>query len=329
MQSDRLRRRDFIALFGGAAATWPLAAAAQRIGRAHLVGVLAQDLQPGLLETFRDELHNLGHVEGKTIGIEVRNASGQNERLPALVDDLLRLKVDVILAVNTPAARAAKKATKTVPIVIMRVADPVKSGLVASLARPGGNLTGLSFMPDELGAKGIELLREVLPRISRLGALYRGDNSGSLVVVDGVESRSKQLGLQFLRLPVVDPKDFVGAFETADRAKTEALFVMDDGAITKQRQKILALAVKHSLPVVAIYKDFAKAGALIAYGPSLNVVYRRAAYYVDKILKGEIASNLPVEQPTKFDLFVNLKTAKALGITIPSSVLLRADELIE
>jgi putative ABC transport system substrate-binding protein len=324
-----MRRRELITLLGGVAAAWPLVAVAQLTRPAHLVGVLAQDLQPGLLETFRDELHKLGYVEGKTIGIEVRNAAGKSEQLPALANDLLRLKVNVIVAVNTPAAKAAKKATKSVPIVIMRVADPVKSGLVASLARPGGNVTGLSFMPDVLGAKGIELLREAFPKMSRLGALYEGNNSGAVVVVNAVESRGKQLGLQVTPLPVADPNDYAGVFDTAARARIEGLFVMDDGAITKQRRQILDLAAKHSLPVVAIYKDFALAGALIAYGPRLSIVYRRAADYVDKILKGEAASDLPVEQPDKFDLYVNLKTAKVLGLTIPPSLLMRADEVIE
>lgn len=305
--------------------TLPLAAAAQQFGQTHRVGILAQDLQPGLLETFRDELHKLGYVEGKTVSIEVRNASGRNERLAGLVDDLLRLRVDVILAVNTPAAKAAK----TVPIVIMRVADPVKSGLVASLAHPGGNVTGMSFMPDQLAAKGIEMLREALPRISRLGAIYSGDNAGTLVVMRAVELRCGQLGLGVVRLPVTSPKDYGGAFESASRAKVEALFVMDDGALTKQRHAILGLAEKHALPVVAVYRDFAKAGALIAYGPNLDTLYRHAAHYVDRLFKGAVAENLPVEQPTKFDLVVNLKTAQALGLTIPSPVLLRADEIIE
>jgi putative ABC transport system substrate-binding protein len=324
-----MRRRQFLYVLAGAAVALSSIAAAEQTRPRHLVGILAHDLQPGLLETFRDEIHKLGYVEGKTIGIELRNASGRNDRLPSLVDELLRLKVDVIVAVNTPAAKAAQKATKTAPIVILRVADPVRTGLVTSLAHPDGNVTGLSFMPGQLGAKGVEIMREVLPRITRLGAFYRGDNPGSLEVVDEVEAASKQLGLELLRLPVVEPKDYAGAFETATRAGIEALFVMDDGSITKQRQLVLDLSAKHRLPVVGVYKDFAKAGALIAYGPSLNVVYRRSAQYVDRLLKGEVPKNLPVEQPTKFDLFVNLKTAKALGITIPPSVMLRADEIIE
>ncbi len=305
------------------------AARAQRVKSVRRIGVLAQDLQPGLLDTFRDELRKLGYVEGSGISIELRNAAGHNERLPTLVEELLRLEVDVIVAINTPAAQAAKKATRTVPVVMMRVADPVKSGLVASLAHPGGNVTGLSFMPDALGPKGVELLRETLPKISRMAALYQGDNAGAVVIINEVERKGKQLGLTFVRLPVHDPNDYAGAFEAASRARSEALFVMDDGAITKHRRQILDLAANHLLPVVSIYRDFAQAGALIAYGPSLNVVYRRAAAYVDMLLKGEAASDLPVEQPTKFDLVINLKTAKALGITIPQAVLLRADEVIQ
>ncbi len=293
------------------------------------IGVLAQDLQPGLLETFRDELRTLGYVEGRSISIELRNAAGHNERLPTLVEELLRLKVDVIVAINTPAAQAAKNATRTVPVVIMRVADPVKSGLVASLAHPGGNVTGVSFMPDALGPKGVELLRETLPKISRMAALYQGDNAGAVVIVDEVERKGERLGLKFVRLPVRDPNDYAGAFEAASRARSEAVFVMDDGAITKHRRQILDLAAKHNLPVVSIYRDFAESGGLIAYGPSLNAVYRRAAAYVDMLLKGKVASDLPVEQPAKFDLVINLKTARALGITIPQSVLLRADEVIQ
>jgi putative tryptophan/tyrosine transport system substrate-binding protein len=322
-----LLRRTF--LVGTLLLAAALATRAQQVKSTRRVGVLAQDLQPGLLEAFRDELHQLGYVEGSGIRIELRNAAGYNERLPALVEELLRLEVDVIVAINTPAAQAAKNATRTVPVVMMRVADPVKSGLVASLAHPGGNVTGLSFMPDALGPKGVELLRETLPRISRMAALYQGDNPGAVVIVDEVVRKGEQLGLKFVRLPVHSANDYAGAFETASGARSEALFVMDDGAITKHRRQILDLAARHQLPVVSIYKDFAESGGLIAYGPSLNVVYRRAAAYVDMLLKGKVASSLPVEQPAQFDLVINLKTAKVLGITIPPAVLLRADEVIQ
>ena len=322
-----MRRREFITLLGGAAG-WPFAARAQQ-ARPHRIGVLSQDLQPGLLEAFRDELHKRGRVEGNDIVIELRNAAGHNERLPALADELLNRKVDVIVAVNTPAAQAAKKATKTVPVVMMRVADPVKSGLVASLARPGGNITGLSFMPDALGPKGVELLHEMLPKITRMAALYQGNNPGAVIIIDEVERKGEQIGLKFVRLPVKDEQDFAAAFETASRAKAEALFVMDDGAITKHRQRILELAEKHRLPVVSIYRDFAASGGLIAYGPNLDVVYRRAAVYVDKLLRGAPAPSLPVEQPVNFYLAVNAKTAKTLGLVIPASIMVRADEVIE
>jgi putative ABC transport system substrate-binding protein len=233
------------------------------------------------------------------------------------------------VAVNTPAAQAAKKATKTVPVVMLRVADPVNSGLVASLARPGGNLTGLSFMPDSLGPKGVELLHEILPKITHMAALYQGNNKGAVIIVDEVQRKGEQMGLQFVRLPVTDERDYAGAFEAASKAKAEALFVMDDGAITKHRQQILELAAKYALPVVSIYRDFAVSGGLIAYGPNLDVVYRRGADYVDKLIKGEPVTSLPVEQPVNFDLVINVKTAKVLGLKIPQSVLIRADELIE
>ena len=325
-----MRRREFLKTFGGAAAAIPIAAQAQKSTTpAHRIGVLAQDLQPGLLETFRDELHKLGYVEGTGITIELRNAAGRNDLLPAFTEELLRLKVEVIVAVNTPAAQAAKNATQTVPVVMMRVADPVKSGLVTNLSRPGGNVTGLSFMPDALGPKGIELMHEMLPDVARMAALYQGDNAGSVVVVEEVEHKGHQLGLEFVRLPVHEPKDYAPAFEKAATANCKALFVMDDGAITKHRQEILELAAKYRLPVVSIYSDFAKSGGLIAYGPNLDIVYRRAAHFVDKLIKGERASDLPVEQPVMFDLVINRRTAKTLGIKIAQPVLVRADEVIE
>jgi putative ABC transport system substrate-binding protein len=325
-----MRRREFLKGFGGVAVAIPIAAYAQQSTTpTHRIGVLAQDLQPGLLETFRDELHKLGYVEGTGVVIELRNAAGRNDLLPAFAEELLRLKVEAIVAVNTPAAQVAKKATQTVPVVMMRVADPVKSGLVTSLSHPGGNVTGLSFMPDALGPKGVELMHEILPNVTRMAALYQGDNAGAVVIVDEVQRKGVQLGLDFVRLPVHEPKDYAPAFEKAIGTNCKALFVMDDGAITKHRQEILDLAEKHRLPVVSIYRDFANSGGLIAYGPNLDIVYRRAAHFVDKLIKGQRASDLPVEQPVIFDLVINRRTAKALGIKIAQPVLVRADDVIE
>lgn len=327
-----LKRRQLLALLGGAAALLPFATvrAQQPATLLHRIGMLAQELQPGLMEAFRNELQKLGYVEGTNISIELRDAAGQNGRLAALAEELLKLRVEVIVAVNTPAAQAAKKATQTIPIVMMRVADPVKSGLVTSFARPGGNVTGLSFMPDALGPKGVELLHQILPKVTRMAALYRGDNPGAVVIVDEVIRKAEPLGLKFVRAPVQGgSQDIARAFDLADDAKSQAIFVMDDGAITANWQEVLHLAAERRIPVVSIYKDFAKSGGLIAYGPKLDIVYRRAAHFVDKLLKGERAGDLPIEQPAIFDVVVNLRTAKTLDIAISETILVSADEVIE
>jgi putative tryptophan/tyrosine transport system substrate-binding protein len=325
----KISRRAFL-LFCGTMAAPSFRAYAKQPGALRTIGILAQELQPGLLEAFRDELQKIGYVDGVNIKVEVRDASGQNDRLPVLAQELLNSKVEVIVAVNTPAAKAAKKAAQTVPVVMMRVADPVKSGLVASLARPGGNVTGLSFMPDALGPKGVELLHRILPKITRMAALYRGDNPGAVVIVDEVIRKAEPLGLTFVRTPVQNgSQEIHRAFDLLEAAGSQALFVMDDGAITAERQEILQLAAQRRIPVVSIYKDFAKSGGLVAYGPKLDIVYRRAAHFADKLLKGERADDLPIEQPAIFDVVVNLRTAKTLGISIPDTVLVGADEVIE
>ena len=304
-------------------------AGAQRPTAVARVGVIAQDIQPGLMETFRDELQRLGYAEGKGVSIDVRSAGGRSDRLPPLVADLLRLKVDVIVAVNTPAAKAAQNATRTVPIVIMRVADPVKAGLVRSLGHPGANVTGVSFMPDVLGAKAVEALCQTIPTVSRVAAFYKADNPGALLVVTETERRSAELGVRFERLPIHEPSELPGSFAAAARAGVQAVFVMDDGAMTKLREPFLKHASRRSLPVVSIYRDFAEAGGLFAYGPDLDHVYRRAAHYVARILKGANPGELPVEQADTFHFVVNLKTARTLGLTIPSVLLLRANRVIE
>jgi putative ABC transport system substrate-binding protein len=241
----------------------------------------------------------------------------------------VELKVDVILALNTPSVQAAKKASATIPIVMTRIADPVKSGLVSNLSRPGGNITGLSFKVDELSGKRLALLKEAFPSVSRVAVLWYEPNSGADIAVGAIKAASRELGLELLLLPIHGRGELIGAFEAATRGRAEALIVIEDVIATQHRVEILNLAATHSLAVVSQYRAFAEAGALLAYGPSLSAMYRRAAYYVDRILKGANAGDLPVEQPTKFDLVINLKTAKALGVMIPSTLLARADEVIE
>jgi putative tryptophan/tyrosine transport system substrate-binding protein len=330
MHFDQLRRREFIALLIGTLVAWSHSALAQQTVKHYRIGILSPDLPPpGFLEAFRQGLGELGYVEGQDVAFEVRSAEGYSQRLAALANHLVELKVDVILAINTPSVQAARKASATIPIVMTRVADPVKSGLVSSLSRPGGNITGLSFRVDELSGKRLALLKEASPSVSRVAVLWFEPNPGADIAVGAIKAASRELGLQLLLLPVLGPADLIGAFEAATRGRVEALIVVDDVVATQHRVEILSLATAHSLAVVSQYKAFAEAGALLAYGPSTSAMYRRAAYYVDRILKGANVGDLPVEQPTKFDLVVNLKTAKALGLAIPPSLLARADEVIE
>lgn len=307
-----------------------LAAEAQQAGKVYRIGVLSQETPPpGVVELFRGRLRELGYVEGKNVAIELRTAEGKNERLATLAESLIQFNVDVILAVNTPAALAAKKATTKIPIVITRVADPVKSGLVDSFSRPGGNVTGLSFMPDELSSKRLQLLKEAIPGVARVALLWSGDNPGATLVMKAMDAPGAQLGLRLVRVPVLGPSDLQGALQTAVRNGAEALIVVDDALVTRHRAQLVALATQHALPVVSLFPPVAEAGGLIAYGPSTPDMYRRAADFVDRILKGAKPGDLPVEQPTKFHLVVNLRAAKALRLTIPPSLLLQADHVIE
>jgi ABC-type uncharacterized transport system substrate-binding protein len=330
MHFDQLRRREFIALLIGTLVAWSDGALAQQTVKHYRIGILSPELPPpGFLDAFRQGFRELGYVEGQDIAFEVRSAEGYNQRLAALARHLVELKVDVILAINTPSVQAAKKVSATIPIVMTRVADPVKSGLVSNLARPGGNVTGLSFTVDELSGKRLAMLKEAFPSVSRAAVLWNEPNPGADIAVGAIKAASRELGLELLLLPIHGPADLVGIFEAASRGRVEALIVIDDVFITQHRGEIMNLAATHSLAVVSQNKAFAEAGALLAYGPSTSTMYRRAAYYVDRILKGANAGDLPVEQPTKFDLVINLKTAKALGVTIPPSLLARADEVIE
>jgi putative ABC transport system substrate-binding protein len=284
---------------------------------------------PGFLETFRQGLRELGYIEGQNIKLIIQSAEGYSQRLGALANQLVELRVDVIVAINTPAVLAAKKASVSIPIVMTRVADPVRSGLVSSLSRPGGNITGLSFMVDELSGKRLELLKEAIPNVTRVAVLWYKPNPGAEIVVTAMKAASNRLGLELILLPLQRSGDLNAALRSAVRRKVEVLFVVEDAVATEHSAEILNLSALQSLPVVAQYRTFAEAGALLAYGPNPPDVYRRMAYYVDRILKGANAGDLPVEEPTKFDLIINLKTAKALGVKIPQTLLARADRIIK
>jgi ABC-type uncharacterized transport system substrate-binding protein len=310
----------------------PVAAAAQPAGKAYRIGVLS----PGSVEgssaeiaALRQGLRELGYVEGQNIRVEWHFAAGRHERLPALAAELVRGKFDVIFAINSPATQAAKSATSTIPIVFVRSGDPVASGLVPSLARPGGNVTGLASFVADMSGKRLELLKEAIPRLTRVAVLWNAPSKGAEIVFVELKAAGPLLGLQILDAGVRGPNELPSAFEAAAKERANALVVVDDLVIGSYQTQILELAAKHRLGVASIYREFAHAGGLMAYGPSLSDTYRRAATYVDRILKGAKPGNLPVERPTKFDLVVNLKTAKTLGLTIPPSVLARADEVIE
>jgi ABC-type uncharacterized transport system substrate-binding protein len=307
-----------------------LDAEAQQGSRVYRIGVLSPESLPsGLLEEFREELRKLGYVEGRNVSIEIQHAEGKSEGLPGLADELVRRRVDVILAVNTSAVVAAKKATATIPIVMTRVPDPVRTGLVSSLARPGGNVTGVSTMLEELSKKRLQLLREIMPRLSRVAVLWYSGNLGGAVIAKELEVASAQLGVQLLRFPVQAPGEFARAVETASRDHADALLLIDDAVITRYREAIVSLATQRRLPVASQYRAIVETGGLIAYGTRVAPMYRRAAQYVAKILKGAQPADLPIEQPTEFELVINLKVAKAFGLTIPPSVLLQADQVLE
>jgi putative tryptophan/tyrosine transport system substrate-binding protein len=327
---EGLDRRTFMALVSGGLLVAPLAAGAQQAQRMFRIGVLSPGSPPpGPLEAFRQGLHDLGYQDERNLTIEWRFAGGANERLPDLAVELVRLKVDVIVSINTQASLAVKNATHTIPVVIARVSDPVRTGLVASFASPGGNITGLTNFSDELSSKRLGLIREILPMASPLAVLWNTGNPGIEVSVREMERASAQVGMTLHLHGVKSAADFRGAFETMTRERVAVLFVFDDVLVTTHKRQILDWAAKVRLPVVSQYAEVAQAGGLMAYGPDIPDIYRRAATFVDKILKGAKPADLPVEEPTRIELVINLKTAKALGLTIPQSLLGRADQLIQ
>jgi putative ABC transport system substrate-binding protein len=280
-------------------------------------------------EAFRQGLRELGYVEGQNIAIESRWAEGKYDRYPALAADLVRLKVDVIVAVGGRASQVAQQATRTIPIVMSVVIDPLGSGLVASLARPGGNVTGLTIMASDLVGKQLEVLKEVVPKVSRVALLWNPANPGSAPQLREAEAAARALGVRLQTLEARDPQEIDSAFAAMTRERAGALVVLADAILLNQRRQIAELAAERRLPAVYGPSEHAAAGGLMAYSANLLDLERRAATYVHKILKGAKPADLPIEQPTKFELVINLKTAKALGLTIPQSLLLRADQVIE
>ena len=312
----------------------PVVAEAQQAARVARIGFLALSLTaaPHADEAFRQGLRELGYVEGSNLVIEYRDAEGKFERLPALAAELVALKVDVIVAPNTIAALAAKEVTRTLPIVFAVAADPVASGLVTSLARPGGNVTGLSILASELVGKCLELLAQAVPGVSRVVVLWTPGVLGERTDKDmltGAAVTARALGVRLQFVEARNPADLDRAFSDMTRARAGALTVLASHIFIDERRRLVDLAAKNRLPAVYPWREFVDAGGLMAYGPSIADLYRRASTYVDKILKGAKPADLPVEQPTKFELVINLKAAKALGLTIPPSVLARADEVIE
>jgi putative tryptophan/tyrosine transport system substrate-binding protein len=329
-----MNRRTFITLLGSAAAAWPRAARAQQTAKIPRIGFLVSGLavNPHLPEAFRRGLRDLGYVEGRNVVIEYRDAEGKLERFPALAAELVALKVDVIVAGNVPQAMAAMHATSTLPIVFAAAADPVASGLVTSLARPGGNVTGLSLMFPELVAKWLELLKQAVPGASRVALLWQpgviGERTERDILMEA-EAAARALGVRLQVVEVRGPDDFDRAFSDITKARTDALAVMSTPTFFGERRRLLDLAAKNRLPTAFAYREYLDAGGLIAYGPNVADLYRRTATYVDKILKGAKPAYLPVEQPTKFELVINLKTAKALGLTVSDKLIALADEVIE
>jgi ABC-type uncharacterized transport system substrate-binding protein len=324
-----MRRRELITLLGGAAASWPLAVRAQPAGKLPTIGFLGADASAFSPWTaaFVARLRELGWIEGSTIAIEYRWSQGRTERYAEIAAEFVRLKVDVIVTVGS-AVPIVRQATAVIPIVFAVGIDPVGSGLVASLAQPGGNVTGLSIQANELAGKRLELARELVPRLHRLAIMFNVGNAQPVLEMGETQAAARMLGLEVVPLVIQRPEDIASAFQ-ALKARADALYVAVDQLMVANRTIILTSALGARLPTIFSARDFVKAGALMSYGPSYTERFRRAADYVNKILRGAKPGDLPVDQPTKFELVINLTTAKALGLRIPPALLARADELIE
>lgn len=328
-----MRRRTFLSLFGCAAVAVPVVAArtaAQPAGKRPQVGLLslsAATEMSGRFAAFRGGMRDLGYREGENVAFEVRLADGRVDRLAALAAELVEAKIDVIVTSGHPAIRAAQRATKTIPIVVAIMSDPIAEGFVESYPHPGGNITGLAFQDADLTTKRLEILKQVVPSLSRVAVLWDQDMPATLLTA--TKSAAHALGLALEVLPAGDSTEVRKALDVALAHKAQALFEVASPRFAALRAEIAGSAIEKGLPAACEERDFVAAGCLVSYGPSFDLMYARAAYYVDKIFKGAKPADLPIEQPTKFALAVNLQTAKALGLTIPSSILAKADEVIE
>ena len=327
---DQVRRRRFL-IAAGTLLVAPLAAGAQQAGKVWRIGVLLTLTAPAEdpPQAFRQRLRDLGYVEGRNLTIEWRYAEGRSDRLPDLAAELVRLGVDIIVADITPAIRAAMRAAPTIPIVMSLPADVVGSGLVSSLARPGGNVTGMSLMLPEISVKQLQVLKELLPKLSRVAVLWEPSMPWHKEMLKEVAAAAQSLGLEPVPIAAQDPGEFEDVFAAMTKARVEAVLVAGSAVTNTHWARLLDPASRNRLPMIFLIKDPVLAGGLISYGMNNSEMFRRAADFVDKILKGAKPGDLPVEQPTKFELVVNRKTAKALGIKIPPSILLRADRVIE
>jgi len=327
-----LRRREFIRLVGGAAA-WPLAARAQsdrKVVRIGFLGPSSAPLERHLVDAFRQKLHELGYVDGQNMSIEYRWAEGRDEQLPRLAAELTRVKPDVIVTAGTPGTLAAKDATKTIPVVFASSGNPVNAGIVASYARPGGNVTGFTILGPELEGKRVQLLTEAVPAAARIAVLWNSANPGVFDFYH--QSRAAAAALKLTLRPTAEVRrtdDFDKAFSTIAGAQVHALLVVADRFLLAHRAQIVDFAATYRLPAMYPYRGYVDVGGLMSYAPNDSDQYRRAAVYVDKILRGAKPADLPIEEPTKFELVINLKTAKALGLELPPTLLATADEVIE
>jgi len=326
-----MRRRKFIMLLGSAAAAWPLAARAQRQPKLARIGFLGSTFASAWasrVEVFRSGLRDLGYVEGENIAIEFRWAEDKYDQLPRLAAELISLKVDVLVTYGTPGTLVAKSATTTIPIVMVHSGDAVATGIVASLARPGGNLTGMTYFLPELTAKRIEMLKEVTPRISQVAIPVKPDNAFFSTGLQELQTPAKSLDVRLQRINIPGPSDFADAFATMAKGGVDAVVILEDAIFVSNARAIADLAVKQRLPSAG-FTEYAEAGGLIGYGIDFLEMYRRAGGFVDKILKGAKPADIPVEQATKFVTVINIRTAKALGLKVPMTLLVRADEVIE